>query len=265
MNVVARLAPMAQPDRLRLSGLSVVVPLHDEAGNVAELLRELRGTLAGRARCEIILVDDGSTDDTAAEARRHLAGEPPARLLRHPRCRGQSTALYNGLRAAHYDWAILLDGDLQNDPADIPALIEAWAEHPESARIGLVTGHRVTRHDSAVRRWSSRIANATRARVLHDHTPDTGCGLKLIRRSAFAALPYFDHMHRFLPALIQQAGFEVISVPVSHRPRVHGRSKYGIGNRLWVGIVDLLGVMWLARRNRRSQFSEETLSSNHGE
>jgi len=265
MNAVAPLAIIRAPAALRVSAISVVVPLHDEAANVAELLRETRAALAGRVTAEIILVDDGSTDGTAEEARRQAAGDPPVRLLRHPSCRGQSTAVYNGVRAARYDWVIVLDGDLQNDPADIPILIGAWAEHPERARVGLVIGHRVARQDSAIRRLSSRIANAMRARLLRDETPDTGCGLKLIRRSAFSTLPYCDHMHRFLPALMQQAGFEVVSVPVSHRPRVHGRSKYGIGNRLWVGIVDLFGVMWLASRNRRSDVTEEQLSfKEHG-
>jgi len=265
MNAVAPLAIIRAPAALPVSAISVVVPLHDEAANVAQLLQELGVALAGRVTAEIILVDDGSTDGTAAEARRHAAGDLPVRLLRHATCRGQSTAVYNGLRAARYDWVIVLDGDLQNDPADIPALVDAWTGHPERERIGLAIGHRVARHDSPIRRLSSRIANATRARLLRDETPDTGCGLKLIRRSAFLLLPYFDHMHRFLPALMQQAGFEVISVPVSHRPRVHGRSKYGIGNRLWVGIVDLFGVMWLARRNRRSDVTEEQLSdTDHG-
>ena len=181
------------------------------------------------------------------------------RLLSHATRRGQSTAIYNGIRAARTELVIVMDGDLQNDPADIPRLLETFEAAADELKPGLIMGHRVARRDSGLRRFSSRVANAVRSRVLHDDTPDTGCGLKLIRRSVFEQLPYFDHMHRFLPALVRAAGFSVESVPVNHRPRVGGAAHYGMWDRLWVGIVDMFGVAWLARRNQPRDFREEKL------
>lgn len=242
-----------------IRAISVVVPVHNEAGNILTLGREVSAVLVPRGRHEIIFVDDASQDDTAAQIRALALRQPNVRLIRHLRRSGQSTAVWNGVQAARYPQIVVLDGDLQNDPRDIPALLAAREGHPGGERVGLVIGHRRRRQDSVLRRWSSKIANGVRRRILHDETPDTGCGLKLIERALFLQLPYFDHMHRFMPALVQQLGYRVVSVPVSHRPRVSGRSKYGIGNRLWVGLVDLCGVWWLARRNRRIEWLEEPL------
>jgi dolichol-phosphate mannosyltransferase len=161
------------------------------------------------------------------------------------------------VRAARADWILTLDGDGQNDPADIPALIERLHEHPASGQsLQLVMGHRAKRQDSWLRRLSSRVANGVRSRLLRDATPDSGCGLKLFSRQGFLELPYFDHMHRFLPALVQRNGGAVVSVRVNHRPRTRGRSKYGLHNRLWVGIVDLFGVSWLLRRAKLPEVNE---------
>ncbi|MGE0386929.1 MAG: glycosyltransferase family 2 protein [Gammaproteobacteria bacterium] len=231
----------------------MVIPVYDEADNIVELVREVRSTLEGRLRYEILVVDDGSRDDTVARLRAYRGGAgTPVRILRHRTNAGQSAALCSGVRAARAEWIATLDGDGQNDPADIPALYARTGDPTLAA----ICGQRVRRNDDLLRRLSSRIANGVRARVLHDATPDTGCGLKLIRRTVFMQLPWFDHMHRFIPALVQQAGYRTESVPVSHRPRLHGRSKYGIGNRLWVGLGDLAGVAWLGRRRWRTQCDE---------
>jgi dolichol-phosphate mannosyltransferase len=238
--------------------LSVVVPLNNERSNVRPLLEEIAAALAGIDH-EVIAVDDGSTDGTLDELRHVATGVHGMRVLRHATRRGQSTALYNGIRAARSDIVATLDGDLQNDPRDIRALLRRYFADPDREGLGLLIGHRVQRHDSGVRRFSSRFANALRSRVLHDHTPDTGCGIKVLRRSAFLDLPYFDHMHRFLPALMQRAGYRVVSVPVRHRPRVHANAHYGTWDRAWVGLVDLIGVAWLIRRSRSVHFEEEPL------
>jgi dolichol-phosphate mannosyltransferase len=229
--------------------LSVVIPVCNEVENVLPLAQETKAALAALQPFEIIFVDDGSTDGTAAAvAAARESGIPEIRLLQHSRRCGQSAAVWSGVRAARADWVATLDGDGQNDPADIPVLIEALsAAGDESLR--LVMGNRTTRRDTWLRRLSSRIANGVRGRLLHDGTPDTGCGIKLMHRATFLELPRFNHMHRFLPALFQRAGAKVISVPVRHRPRTRGRSKYGVHNRLWVGIVDLFGVRWLIARN----------------
>ncbi|MFO1427996.1 MAG: glycosyltransferase family 2 protein [Steroidobacteraceae bacterium] len=224
--------------------LSVVVPVCNEAENVGPLAREIGAALA-QVPHEILFVDDGSTDATAAEVRRaREAGIPQLRLLRHSRRSGQSAAVHSGVRAARAEWVATLDGDGQNDPADIPALLAARRDAL------LVMGNRVSRQDTWRRHAQSRIANAVRGTLLRDGTPDTGCGIKLLHRATFLELPYFDHMHRFLPALFRRAGAVVVSVPVRHRPRARGVSKYGMFDRLWVGIVDILGVMWLQRRFR---------------
>jgi dolichol-phosphate mannosyltransferase len=226
--------------------LSVVVPMRDEAPNVAPLMAEIRGALTAIAH-EIVVVDDGSTDGTAAAL---LAEAPPLVRLRHTRCEGQSAAILTGVRAARGDWIATLDGDGQNDPADIPALL---ARAQAEAGAILVCGHRTHRRDSRVKRVTSWLANTVRAAALGDATPDTGCGLKLFRREDFLALPVFDHMHRFLPALFLRAGASVVSVPVNHRPRLRGHSKYGTLDRALVGATDLLGVCWLARRALRPE------------
>lgn len=231
--------------------LSVVIPVCDEADNVGPLAGEIQAALVGHQPFEIIFVDDGSTDGTveAVKAAR-AAGIAEIRLLEHSRRGGQSRAICTGVEAARAEWIATLDGDGQNDPADIPVLIEAMhAAGSAEGSLKLVMGNRTTRKDSWLRRISSRVANRVRGGLLRDGTPDTGCGIKLMHRATFMRLPWFNHMHRFLPALYQRAGARVISVPVRHRPRTSGVSKYGLGNRLWVGIVDLFGVRWLILRN----------------
>lgn len=242
-----------------IESLSVVLPVHDEARNVGPLARELGRVLAPLGNHEIIFVDDCSKDGTADAIRAVRRDLPTVRLIRHDTCRGQSTAIWSGVNAARYPRIVVLDGDMQNDPADIPRLLAARASHAKPERLGLVIGYRHQRRDSRLRRFSSRVANRVRQRILHDDTPDTGCGLKVIDRALFLQLPYFDHMHRFMPALVRQLGYEVISVPVSHRSRLAGKSKYGIKNRLWVSLVDLAGVWWLSRRNRRCAWIEEQI------
>jgi len=231
--------------------VSVVIPVCNEADNVVPLAREIHAALGFRGAPEIIFVDDGSTDGTAAAvhaARAEIAG---VRLLRHSRRSGQSAAVRNGVRVARHEWVATLDGDGQNDPADFPAMIGALQQAVRAGRdVRLVMGNRVARRDTWLRRLSSRVANGVRAALLADGTPDTGCGIKLMHRDTFLELPAFDHMHRFLPALFQRQGAAVMSVPVHHRPRIRGTSKYGLHNRLWVGIVDLIGVMWLRARYR---------------
>jgi dolichol-phosphate mannosyltransferase len=227
--------------------LSIVIPVKDEAGNIGPLVAEIRAALDGLLSYEILYVDDGSQDATAAEIGRLSAGAPHVRLMRHAKSCGQSAAMRSGVRAARAAWIVTLDGDGQNDPADIPKLWRVGLARSASGPI-LVNGLRENRQDKWSKRWASRIANAIRAQCLADRTPDTGCGLKLFPRALFLDLPYFDHMHRFLPALVLREGGTVRSVPVNHRPRRGGVSKYGILDRLGVGIVDLLGVMWLQRR-----------------
>ncbi len=227
--------------------LSVVVPVCNEAENVEPLVREIHAALASRTY-EMIFIDDGSTDETAAILRALKAEFPTLRVLHHSFRSGQSAAVASGVRAARAPWIATLDGDGQNDPADIPKLL---AERDTSANRGvqLVMGNRkASRKDTAFRKLQSGVANAVRSGLLRDATPDTGCGIKVFSREAFLELPRFDHMHRFLPALFMRQGGRVISVPVSHRARLRGTSKYGMLNRLWVGIIDICGVMWLRRR-----------------
>ncbi len=226
--------------------LSVVVPVFNERDNIPPLLAEIAGALRGWVDFEVIYVDDDSSDDSLAVLRREKLRYPELRILHHQTRSGQSTAVWNGIRAARSPWVATLDGDGQNDPADIPKLLAARDEAPADVR--LFAGWRTTRRDSFNKRISSKIANAVRSRMLKDATPDTGCGLKLIERETFLRLPYFDHMHRYLPALVRRAGFTSRSVPVGHRPRTRGTSKYGMLDRLWVGLYDLRGVAWLMRR-----------------
>jgi dolichol-phosphate mannosyltransferase len=237
--------------------VSVVVPVCNERDNVLPLAREIHAALAGR-RFETIFVDDGSSDGTAEAVRAARAeGMPEIRLIRHSVRSGQSAAVATGVRAARAPWIATLDGDGQNDPADIPRLLETL-ERSASPRLRLVMGNRTTRRDTALRRLSSRVANGVRGGLLKDGTPDTGCGIKVFDRAVFMDMPRFDHMHRFMPALFQREGYEVVSAPVNHRERTRGKSKYGLHNRLWVGIVDLFGVMWLiSRRSPRIPTQEE--------
>ena len=238
--------------------VSVVVPVRNEAPNVAPLIAEIRAALAAVPH-EIVYVDDGSTDGTLAELRGLAAQAAPLRLVirRHRRSCGQSAAIVTGVRAGRGEWIATLDGDGQNDPADLPAMLErAAAERLAGGGPVLVAGHRTRRRDSQVKRLSSRFANRVRMLLLRDATPDTGCGLKVFPRQAFLELPHFDHMHRYLPALFIRSGGRVVSVPVNHRPRMRGASKYGTFDRLWVGIFDLVGVAWLQRRWRRPEIEQ---------
>jgi dolichol-phosphate mannosyltransferase len=229
--------------------LSVVIPVRNEAPNIAPLVAEIRAALDRGFDYEIIYVDDGSGDDTVAMIRGLAQDFPRLRLLRHARSCGQSAAIRTGVKAARAPWIATLDGDGQNDPADIPRLWALARAAPLASPI-LIAGHRQKRRDSVIKRQTSKLANAVRRGLLGDNTPDTGCGLKLFRRDVFLDLPYFDHMHRFLPALVLRQGGRTVSVVVNHRPRERGVSNYGTLDRLWVGITDLLGVMWLQRRAR---------------
>ncbi len=233
--------------------LSVVVPVHNEAANLAPLIGAIVQATAQALpgiRCEIVYVDDGSSDDTPARLVKLMRATPSLRMIRHRRSCGQSAALITGIKQAEGSVIATLDGDRQNDPADIPAMLRRLLDE-EAKTPGqpvLIAGHRVSRQDTGAKRFGSRFANTIRAGLLRDATPDTGCGLKLFRRAAFLALPGFDHMHRFLPALFIRAGGRVVSVPVRHHQRVEGQSHYTNWKRLKVGIVDLAGVAWLQRR-----------------
>ncbi len=228
--------------------LSVVVPVHNEQDNVAPLVGEIVTVLRGRVDFEIVYVDDNSKDGTLARLQALKADVPELRVVHHRSRGGQSTAIRNGVKAARGAWIATLDGDGQNDPADIPKLLDERDRAP--AEVRLFAGWRVDRKDSGSKRLASKWANAIRARLLRDATPDTGCGTKLFEREAFLELPYFDHMHRYLPALMQRAGWKTVSVPVNHRHRGTGVSKYNNLGRALVGIADLRGVAWLIRRSR---------------
>jgi dolichol-phosphate mannosyltransferase len=234
--------PSPSPASSHSPALSVVVPVFDEEPNLEPLVREIAAGLAG-LDYELLLVDDGSRDGSAATLGRLAAGEPRLRVLRHDDNYGQSAALFTGFAASRAPVVATLDGDLQNDPADVPRLLalldQGW---------DVVSGVRTRRRDSWVRRVSSRIANSVRRALLADGISDVGCSLKVYRAEVLRRLPPFRGLHRFLPALTQLEGARVTELPVAHRPRRHGASKYGIGNRLWRGIADLLGVWWLRRR-----------------
>ncbi|MDA8230833.1 MAG: glycosyltransferase family 2 protein [Magnetospirillum sp.] len=231
--------------------LAVVVPVKNEADNILALIEEIHAALAGRMEFEIVYVDDGSDDDTPAILAEARKAYPRLRVVRHRVSCGQSQAIATGVRHARAPLIATLDGDGQNDPADLPALAECWraAAAPDRPKL-MIAGWRAKRRDTVSRRVASRLANAIRAGLLGDDTPDTGCGTKLFPRELFLDLPRFDHMHRFLPALVLRAGGRVQSVAVNHRPRERGASKYGNLRRALVGIPDLLGVMWLMRRSR---------------
>jgi dolichol-phosphate mannosyltransferase len=234
--------------------LSVVVPVFNERDNVAPLVNEITAALRGRVAFEIVYVDDHSRDDTLAVLQNLKATVPELRVLHHVNQSGQSTAVRTGVKAARGEWIATLDGDGQNDPADIPKLLEK--REVSSAEVKLFAGWRVNRQDTGSKRWASKVANAIRSRMLRDSTPDTGCGIKLFEREAFLDLPYFDHMHRYLPALMQRAGWKTISVPVNHRHRASGVSKYNNLNRALVGLRDLRGVAWLIVRSKRTAVKE---------
>ena len=235
---------------------SVVIPVFNEEGNIGSLLLEVRAALNGKRTFEIIVVDDGSTDQTWPLLKDYCKDLLELNIIQHPRKFGQSIALITGVKAARAPWILTLDGDGQNDPADIERLLIKVAE-PTRAGHFLIIGNRSKRHDSWLRIFSSRIANNVRQALLHDECPDSGCGLKVFERKAFLDLPKFDHMHRFLPALFKRAGGTVINIEVSHRPRIYGVSKYGVFNRFWVGVIDLFGVIWLQRRPCQPELGDE--------
>ena len=234
--------------------LSIVIPVFNEVESIAPLLDEISTHFDTETAYEIIVVDDGSIDGTPAVLQAARQSHPQLRTLRHRECYGQSAAIASGVQAARKSWIATLDGDGQNDPADILKLFRIMDETPDD--VHLVTGHRKQRRDGWVKRVTSRIANSVRTTLLHDDAPDSACGLRIFARAMFLGLPQFDHMHRFLPALVQRQGGKVLSVEVNHRARLRGHSKYGIHNRLWVGIIDMLGVLWLQRRSKHPIVSE---------
>ena len=236
--------------------LSIVVPVHNEADNIEPLLTEILAALEGVEQYEIIYIDDCSRDGTPEKLVTLNRQTECLRVLTHDKQSGQSAAIRSGVKAARASLIATLDGDGQNDPADIPKLLKAYQESSADDPRIMIAGQRAKRQDSLVKRLSSKIANGIRSRLLGDATPDTGCGLKIFRREDFLDLPSFDHMHRFLPALMLRSGGQVLSVEVSHRSRERGQSNYGTLDRLWVGIIDLIGVMWLKRRRINPNIEE---------
>ena len=235
--------------------LSVVIPVCNEEESIGVLIEEITQALAQKYQHEIIVVDDGSTDTTLEVLLKIKKDLPTLRVIKHLQNSGQSTAVRTGVQHAKSAWIATLDGDGQNDPADIPNLYNELANQNLDPWL-VVAGYRKKRKDTWLKRISSKYANSIRDRLLRDGTPDTGCGLKVFARDSFLALPYFDHMHRYIPALFQRQGGRVVSVEVNHRHRMQGTSKYGFHNRLWVGIVDILGVRWLQNRARLTETQE---------
>ncbi len=238
---------------------TVVLPAYNEEDCIGPLLREIRKEIVGLPVREVLVVDDGSSDATVERAAAEVGGLPGLRIIRHGRRQGQSRALLTGIRAASNELIITLDADGQNNPADLRKLFDTFNSARQTNRRVMVAGQREKRHDTIVRRLSSRIANAVRARLLHDNVRDTGCSLKMFRRDDFLALPFFDHIHRFVPALMKSSGVDIVLVDVSHRPRRAGLSKYGLWDRLWVGVHDLIGVRWLMKRQISNVDLEEVL------
>jgi dolichol-phosphate mannosyltransferase len=229
--------------------VSVVVPVRNEADNIAPLVAEISSALTGRWTFEVVYVNDGSTDGTETALERLMSDKSWLRQVKHAASCGQSAAVRTGVAATRAPIVVTLDGDGQNDPSFIPAMLQAL--EGGAPRIGLVAGQRVGRRSSPFKQFQSRIANTVRAAVLRDGTRDTGCGLKAFPRELFLSLPYFDGLHRFLPALVRREGYEIAYVDVIDRPRGHGISNYGLWDRLWVGLLDLFGVWWLIRRRKR--------------
>ena len=245
-----------EPDPDETPWLSVVVPLKNEAENVAFVTEGIAAACADLAPYEIVYVDDGSTDDTAARILALREAHPAVRLIRHPASAGQSAAIHTGVTFARGRVICTLDGDGQNPPAEIVKLVARLDGAGFPPGVGLVAGQRVGRQDTASKRWASRLANGIRRKVLKDDTRDTGCGLKLVPRDVFLALPYFDHMHRYLPALVARDGWRTLHVDVAHAPRHAGRSNYANLGRALVGIYDLVGVAWLIKRRKKARGTE---------
>ena len=244
---------------------SIVIPVLDEEGNIPPLLAEIEAAVGQGRDYEILFIDDGSQDRTVAEIREAMQGMPQVRLLQHNRRAGKSEALRTGARGARGRLLVTIDGDLQNDPADIPKLLsvfEAAEKETGKATVGLLAGQRVKRQDPFPRGFVSRIANDVRAWLLNDDTRDTACGFKIIRRDVFFDLPFFSGLHRFFPALVAREGFRVLHEPVNHRPRASGVAKYNTWNRLWGGIGDLLAIYWFIKRfDKPDQVCEVTPDS----
>jgi dolichol-phosphate mannosyltransferase len=235
--------------------VSIVVPVRNEAENIAPVIAEIAAALDGRWNYEIVYVDDGSTDATPERLASAMKSRPNLRQVRHAASTGQSAAVRSGVRVARGAIVATLDGDGQNNPAFLPALISAIEQGGE--RTGLAAGQRVGRKDTGFKKIQSRIANTVRNAILHDGTRDTGCGLKAFRREVFLALPYFDGLHRFLPALVRREGYDIVYVDVIDRPRHSGVSNYGFFDRVWIGIMDLAGVWWLIRRKKPTPVATE--------
>jgi dolichol-phosphate mannosyltransferase len=235
--------------------VSIVVPVRNEAENIAPVIGEIAAALDGRWNYEIIYVDDGSTDATPERLASAMKSRPNLRQVRHAVSTGQSAAVRSGVRFAQGAIVATLDGDGQNNAAFLPALISAIEQGGE--RTGLAAGQRVGRKDTGFKKIQSRIANSVRNSILHDGTRDTGCGLKAFRREVFLALPYFEGLHRFLPALVRREGYDIVYVDVIDRPRHSGVSNYGFFDRLWIGIMDLAGVWWLIRRKKPTPVATE--------
>lgn len=233
-----------------MTTLSVIVPVFNEADNIESLAREIETVAPETSIIEIIFVDDCSDDLTPAKLTELKKSLPMLRVLRHKQRSGQSTALWTGISNARGTLIVTLDGDGQNDPADIPLLYKKYQESAKITPHTLVAGQRRKRHDNLLRRFSSRSANAIRSFILHDGVRDTGCSLKLFRREDFLSLPFFNHLHRYIPALMKAKGVSISLVDVGHRPRTRGVSKYGFWDRLWVGVFDLIGVRWLLARTK---------------
>ena len=228
--------------------ITIVVPIFNEEENIAPLIDEIIAVSKIIPISEILYVDDGSDDESLAILQRLKEQHNTLRVISHRKCCGQSAALWTGIKAAGNDLIVTLDGDGQNDPADIALLYQTYLDHKTSWPRIMIAGQRKKRNDSWAKRISSRLANHIRSRILKDNTRDTGCSLKLFRRKDYLCLPYFDHMHRFLPALMKRDNVRVVHTDVSHRPRTHGKSKYGTFDRLAVGVGDLWGVWWLLQR-----------------
>ena len=235
--------------------LSVIIPVKNEEENIVPLLTEIDQALKS-IKHEIIYIDDSSTDQTLDILKKSQKKFKQLRVLSHAKSVGQSGAIYSGLKVAKAPIIATLDGDGQNDPKDILQAYKVYQALDARERIGMVIGRRQKRQDSPIRMLSSKVANGVRSWMLQDGTKDSGCGLKVLSRDLFLSLPYFDHMHRFMPSILKREGYTSLSVPISHRSRQTGVSKYGINNRLWVGIVDLFGVMWLLKRRRRTSVKE---------
>lgn len=228
--------------------VSVVIPAKNEEENVEPLVTSIVGALHDLVSFEIVYVDDGSNDGTFSELQRLVTqGVNQIKPIRHKVSVGQSTAIHTGVKMASGNLIVTLDADGQNDPADIPNLLKQAMLQTENSDF-CIAGFRKKRKDTAWKRFQSKIANKVRSTLLHDGTPDTGCGLKVFPKSTFLKLPYFNHMHRFLPALVRRMGGTIVVVEVNHLDRQHGVSKYNMLGRLGVGLVDMMGVMWLQRR-----------------